>query len=347
MKNFISIKEMTKDEILQVLDEANELENTPEPHLLDGKIVATLFFEPSTRTKLSFTSAAYKLGANVLGFDNPNATSLAKGESLADTIKVISNYADLIVMRHYIEGAAEYAKSYSHIPIINAGDGSHEHPSQTLLDLYTIQKEYKTLNDLKIAFIGDLKYGRTVHSLTRAFIHFNPTFYFVAPSNIQIPEYMLKELDTHNVKYNILDRYDEILNEIDVLYVTRIQRERFDDTNEYEKVKGIFVVKKDDIENKNLIVLHPLPRVDEIATDVDNLPQARYFEQAKNGVVVREAMYKLALNENEKNIDNIITTQKVCTNKKCVVNSEKCENMSKIENGKEFCIYCGKEMKCI
>lgn len=298
MKDFIGISKMTKDEIIEVLDMARELEKNPKPDILKGKIIASLFFEPSTRTRLSFTAAAYKLGANVLGFENPDVTSLKKGESLNDTIKIVEGYSDLIVIRHPEIGTAEIAANISEKPVINAGDGANEHPSQTLLDLFTIRKEFKTLDNIKIAFVGDLKYGRTVHSLLKAMKLFNARFYFVAPKSIQIPDKLLKELDDMDISYSLHENYEEIIDKIDVMYVTRIQRERFDDIEEYKKVSGIYKIKDTDIIGKtkeNMIIMHPLPRVDEIDVSVDNLPNAKYFDQAKNGVVVREAMYILAL----------------------------------------------------
>ena len=284
MKNFsdckkrsciIGIKEMSKKEIIEILDIAKKLNDLPEKKrikIMSNKIVTSIFFEPSTRTRLSFTSAAYKLGCHVLGFDNPNMSSVVKGESLRDTIIMVSAYSDVIVMRHYIDGAAKFAEEITDIPIINAGDGSNEHPSQTLLDLYTIREELGNLENKKIAFVGDLKYGRTVHSLTKALKMFNGEFYFIAPNSIQIPDYILKELDGAKTKYHIHNNYKDILKEIDCLYMTRIQRERFEDIEEYEKVKNVFSISKKYIEEKckeDMIIMHPLPRVDEINIDLD------------------------------------------------------------------------------
>lgn len=300
MTNFVSIKDFSKDEILHILEVARDLRDNPHSNLLEGKIVASLFFEPSTRTRLSFTSAAYRLGAKVLGFESPDATSLKKGESLRDTIKMVESYSDVIVMRHFIEGAARFATKISNKPIINAGDGSNEHPSQTLLDLFTIQTEIGRLENIKIAFVGDLKYGRTVHSLTKALKLFNAQIYFVAPTSIQIPDYILKELDEANIKYSLHRNYEEVLDNIDVFYMTRIQRERFKDPAEFEKVKNVYKISKRDILGKckdNMIIMHPLPRVDEIDIDLDDTKHALYFKQAANGVPIREAMYLLAMNE--------------------------------------------------
>lgn len=300
MTNFVSIKDFSKDEILHILEVARDLRDNPHSNLLEGKIVASLFFEPSTRTRLSFTSAAYRLGAKVLGFESPDATSLKKGESLRDTIKMVESYSDVIVMRHFIEGAARFATKISNKPIINAGDGSNEHPSQTLLDLFTIQTEIGRLENIKIAFVGDLKYGRTVHSLTKALKLFNAQIYFVAPTSIQIPDYILKELNEANIKYSLHRNYEEVLDNIDVFYMTRIQRERFKDPAEFEKVKNVYKISKRDILGKckdSMIIMHPLPRVDEIDIDLDDTKHALYFKQAANGVPIREAMYLLAMNE--------------------------------------------------
>ena len=353
MKNFISIKDLKREEIIEVLDMAEKLLKNPNPNLLEGKIVGSLFFEPSTRTRLSFTSAAYRVGAKVLGFESPDATSLKKGESLRDTIKMVEAYSDVIVMRHKIEGAARFATAVSHHPVINAGDGANEHPSQTLLDLFTIRKEIGRLDNIKIAFVGDLKYGRTVHSLTKALENFSPEFYFVAPESIQIPEHILKELDDLGIKYHIHSTYEPILKEIDVLYMTRIQRERFDDPEEYKKVSGVYKISKKDIEGKcqeHMIILHPLPRVDEIDIDLDDCKHSLYFKQAANGVPVREAMYVLALAGSKLDIikeeDKITTADHVvCENPKCVTHFEKTENKVIEKKYGRYCYYCGKEIK--
>ncbi|HEY4533055.1 MAG TPA: aspartate carbamoyltransferase [Fusobacterium sp.] len=298
MRNFISIQELSRQEILDLLALAKELKEQPEPDLLKGKIVATLFFEPSTRTRLSFTSAAYRIGANVLGFDSIQGTSVMKGESFEDTIRMVSSYSDVIVIRHPQDGTAQRAANISSVPVINAGDGKNEHPSQTLLDLYTIQEELGSLEDKKIAFIGDLKYGRTVHSLTRAMKHFHAKFYFVAPDLIQMPRYLLQELEEAGLEYSLHRHYEEILAEIDILYMTRIQKERFEDPKDFEKVESAYRIEKEDIVGKcqeHMIILHPLPRVDEIAVSVDECKHALYFQQAANGVPVREAMMALAV----------------------------------------------------
>lgn len=298
MRNFISMKDLSKEEILDLLALAKQLKEKPEVKLLEGKIVATLFFEPSTRTRLSFVSAAYRLGAQVLGFDSIQGSSVMKGESFEDTIRMVNAYADAIVIRSPEDGAAKRAVEVSQVPILNAGDGKNEHPSQTLLDLYTIQEELGDLEKKKIAFVGDLKYGRTVHSLTKAMKLFGAKFYFVAPDLIQIPKYLLEELEEAGLEYSLHENYQDILAEVDILYMTRIQKERFENPEEYEAVKSSYQIQKEDIEGKckeHMIILHPLPRVDEISTSVDESKHALYFKQAANGVPVRQAMIALAL----------------------------------------------------
>lgn len=295
-KDIISMNDMAKEEIMEILRLAKKIENTPEEEklkILSGKIVSTLFFEPSTRTKMSFESAAYRLGANVLQLPPAEYSSLKKGESFLDTIKMVESYSDVIVVRHPFDGAARLASVTSIKPVINAGDGSNQHPSQTLLDLYTILEEKETLENLSIAFVGDLKYGRTVHSLMRALTHFNPTVYFVAPQILQMPDYLLENLRKNNIKYEILSDFRDCLDKIDVFYMTRIQKERFLDVDEYEKLKGVYIINKKNIIGKckeDMIILHPLPRVDEISTDLDSTKYALYFKQAKNGIPIRQAM---------------------------------------------------------
>lgn len=291
--SFVSIAGLSKEDILYLLKMAQEFEKCPNRKLLDGKVVATLFFEPSTRTRLSFETAANRLGARVIGFSDPKATSTAKGESLKDTIMMVSNYADVIVMRHYLEGAARYASEVSPVPIVNAGDGANQHPSQTMLDMYSILKTQGTLENLHIYMVGDLKYGRTVHSLLMAMRFFHPVFHFIAPKELAMPEeYELfcKEHDISYVKHE--DFTAESIKDADILYMTRVQKERFTDLMEYEKVKDVYILRKDMLQHTkpNMKIFHPLPRVNEIAYDVDDTPQAYYFQQAKNGLYAREAI---------------------------------------------------------
>ena len=296
MKDIISMNDMSKEEILEILEIAEKIEKTSEEeklNFLKGKIIATLFFEPSTRTKMSFESAAFRLGAQVLQLPPLELSSVKKGESFSDTIKMVESYSDVIVVRHPNDGAARLASTTSQKPVLNAGDGSNQHPSQTLLDLYTIKDEKGTLNNLSIAFVGDLKYGRTVHSLVKALTHFNPVIYFVAPKILQMPSYLIDDLDKNNIKYEILEDFRDCLDKIDVFYMTRIQKERFPDIEDYEKLKGVYVINKKNILGKckeDMIILHPLPRVDEISTDLDDTKHALYFKQAKNGIPIRQAM---------------------------------------------------------
>lgn len=292
-QNFVTIADLTKEKLLYLIQSAQEFEKHPNRELLKGKIVATLFFEPSTRTRLSFETAANRLGAKVIGFTDAKVTSATKGETLKDTILMVSNYADVIVMRHYIEGAAQYASEISPVPIINAGDGAHQHPSQCMLDLYSIYKTQGTLENLNIFLVGDLKYGRTVHSLIMAMRHFNPTFHFIAPKELAMPmEYKLycKE---HSIKFVEHTAFNEkIISEADILYMTRVQKERFSDLMEYEKVKDVYILKNDMLASArpNMKILHPLPRVNEIEYAVDENPHAYYIQQAQNGLYARQAI---------------------------------------------------------
>ena len=265
----------------------------PNREILKGKVVATLFFEPSTRTRLSFETAANRLGAKVIGFSDAKVTSATKGETLKDTILMVSNYADVIAMRHHIEGAAQYASEIAPIPIINAGDGAHQHPSQCMLDLYSIYKTQGTLENLDIYLVGDLKYGRTVHSLIMAMRHFNPTFHFIAPKELAMPEEYKLYCRQHNIKFvEHTDFNEDIIAGADILYMTRVQKERFSDLMEYERVKNVYILKKNMLgkARQNMKIMHPLPRVNEIAYDVDEDPHAYYIQQAQNGLYAREAI---------------------------------------------------------
>ncbi|MBQ8593077.1 MAG: aspartate carbamoyltransferase [Bacteroidaceae bacterium] len=292
-KSLVSIAELSKEKILYLLEMARLFEENPNRKILDGKVVATLFFEPSTRTRLSFETAANRLGARVIGFTDPKVTSSSKGETLKDTIMMVSNYADIIVMRHFLEGAARYASEVAPVPIINAGDGANQHPSQTMLDLYSIYKTQGTLENLNIYLVGDLKYGRTVHSLLMAMRHFNPTFHFIAPEELKMPEEYKIYCRQHNIHYvEHTDFNEEVIAGADILYMTRVQRERFTDLMEYERVKDVYILKNSMLASArpNLRILHPLPRVNEIAYDVDNCDKAYYFQQAHNGLFARQAL---------------------------------------------------------
>lgn len=297
--SLVSISDISKEEILQLLENASYFEENPNHKILDGKVVATLFFEPSTRTRLSFETAVNRLGGRVIGFSDASTTSSSKGETLKDTIKMVSNYVDLIVMRHYLEGAARYATEVTDTPIINAGDGAHQHPTQTMLDLYSIYKTQGTLENLTITMVGDLKYGRTVHSLLMAMQYFNPTFNFVACDELKMPAEYKEFCDQKGIKYTEhKDFSEEVINSSDIIYMTRVQRERFTDIMEYEKVKNLYNLHNAMLDNSkdNLRILHPLPRVTEIDQDVDDNPKAYYFQQAQNGLYARQAIICRALN---------------------------------------------------
>lgn len=295
-KDIISINELTVNEINEILEKTEQLEKIPTDKKLEflrGKVVACLFYEPSTRTRDSFKTAISRMGANIIGFDTGSATSSKKGESLHDTIKMYDGYADLIVMRHTQDGAAKLASEVAKIPIINAGDGKNQHPTQTLLDLYTIKKIHGSLFNLNVALVGDLKYGRTVHSLAQALNKFNCKLFLVSPALLKMPEHVIEDLKN----YEECKTIQEIIDKVDILYMTRIQRERFADENEYQKIKNVYLLDKEMLKNvrPNMKVMHPLPRVNEIAKEVDDTPYAHYFEQAQNGVIVRMALLGMLL----------------------------------------------------
>jgi len=294
MKNrsLVSIDDLTTEEILRILDNADEFEKNPVQKLLEGKVIATLFFEPSTRTRLSFESAVNRLGGKIVGFSDAGVSSVSKGETLHDTIKMVTSYSDLIVIRHPIEGSARYASEISSVPVINAGDGANQHPTQTLLDLYSIRKTQGTLDNLNIFMVGDLKYGRTVHSLMMAMSRWNTTFNFISPEELKMPEEFKLYLENLGLKYYEHLDFTDIISRADIIYMTRVQKERFSDPIEYEKVKNVYVLKNSMLSNTkpNMRILHPLPRVNEIHTDVDTNPKAYYFEQALNGVYTRQAI---------------------------------------------------------
>lgn len=305
--NFVTIADLSREEIMHLIEMAQEFEKHPNRELLKGKVVATLFFEPSTRTQLSFQTAANRLGARVIGFSDAKTSSTTKGETLKDTILMVSNYADVIAMRHYIEGAAQYASEVAPIPIVNAGDGAHEHPSQCLLDLYSIYKTQGTLDNLNIYLVGDLKYGRTVHSLITAMRHFNPTFHFVAPKELAMPNEYKLYCKEHNINFQEHTAFNEkVITDADIIYMTRVQKERFSDLMEYERVKNVYILKNDMLDNmkENMKILHPLPRVNEIAYDVDDNPHAYYIQQAQNGLYAREAIFCRCLGISLEDIKN-------------------------------------------
>ena len=292
-KDLISITDYSKEEYLKIMKLAAEFEENPNQDILKGKVVASLFFEPSTRTRLSFETAINRLGGRIIGFADPESSSTKKGETLHDTIKMVSNYADLIIIRHPLEGAARYASEISHVPVINAGDGANQHPTQTLLDMYSILKTQGTLDNINIFMVGDLKYGRTVHSLLQAMSEFeSPIFNFIAPPELQMPKVYKLFLKEKGIRYFEHTEFTDIISEANIIYMTRVQKERFSDPIEYEKVKNIYILRNSmlKITKPNVKILHPLPRINEIHTDVDSNEKAYYFQQARNGVFTREAI---------------------------------------------------------
>lgn len=292
-KCLVNIDDYSREDIFRILRIAARFKQHPDRDLLQGKVCATLFFEPSTRTRLSFETAVNRLRGRIIGFSDAATSSSTKGESLKDTIMMVGNYADLIIMRHHLEGSARYASEISPVPIVNAGDGSNQHPTQTMLDLFTIYETQGTLENLTVTIVGDLKYGRAVHSLIQGLSHFSPTFNFVAPEELHIPDKYKVFCDEKKIVYNeFTDFSSESIQNADILYMTRVQKERFTDLMEYEKVKNVYVLHNDMLvdSKENLRVLHPLPRVKEISQDVDDNPKAYYFQQARNGMYTRQAV---------------------------------------------------------
>ena len=305
LKNIISIKDFERKDIEYILDEASKLENVAKSREiseeLKGKILGLMFFEPSTRTKLSFETSMKRLGGECIGFENSGSSSVSKGESIADTAKMFEGYSDALVIRHELEGVSKFISDIVDVPVINAGDGAGQHPTQTLLDLYTIKKEFGEIDNLKIALIGDLKFGRTVHSLSNALgLYKNVTIYLVSPPELKMPDEILHDVNKTNITLKEASSIEEIIDNVDVLYVTRIQKERFGDIEEYLKIKGAYIVNKKMLEGKNVIVMHPLPRIDEIDGDVDNTKYNKYFTQAANAVPVRMAILKTLIENNPK-----------------------------------------------
>lgn len=300
-KHIISISDLSRDELELILATAGKLKARPNPNLLKNKVIASCFFEASTRTRLSFETAVQRLGGRIIGFpDGENTSAGKKGETLSDSVQVIASYVDAFIMRHPKEGAARLAAEFSNgVPVINGGDGSNQHPTQTLLDLFSIYETQGRLDNLNIAMVGDLKYGRTVHSLVQALAKFeNNRFYFISPQALAMPEYLLKDLRKANQAYSLHTNMEEVVPELDILYMTRVQKERFD-ASEYAHIKAAFILDKSTLAQakSHLKVLHPLPRVDEIAVELDNTPHAYYFQQAENGVYARQALLALVMNE--------------------------------------------------
>ena len=305
IKNIISIKDFERADIDYILDEASKLENIAKSREvcedLKGKILGLMFFEPSTRTKMSFETAMKRLSGECIGFENTGSSSVSKGESRADTAKMFEGYCDALVIRHELEGVSKFISDLVDVPVINAGDGASQHPTQTLLDLYTIKQEIGSIDNLKIALIGDLKYGRTVHSLANALtLYDNVELYFVSPPELKMPQEILHDLDKKNMTYTEVSNISDIIDNVNVLYLTRIQKERFGDIEDYLKIKGAYIINKKMLEGKDLIVMHPLPRIDEIDGDVDDTKYNKYFTQAANAVPVRMAILKTLIKNNPK-----------------------------------------------
>ncbi len=322
-----------------------------------GKILVTLFYEPSTRTRFSFEAAMMRLGGNILGFSDPDSSSVAKGESIPDTIRIVSGYADIAVMRHPIEGGPKAASLYSRIPVINAGDGGHQHPTQTLTDLYTIRAKKGRLDHLTIGICGDLKHGRTTHSLAMAMSRYPGNRYvLISPEELRMPSYILGELDrSGSATYRQVKTIEEAIGQLDILYMTRVQRERFSDPKEYERVKDacILTVEKMKAAPSDMIVLHPLPRVNEIEPEVDQDPRACYFQQAENGMYVRMALLMTLLDETgdfykgkivhvNRPMISVVETE-ICQNPKCITHYEAAlrQRFVTLSNGTRLCDYCG------
>jgi len=360
MKNLIGIEDFSKSEIDELIEISKDIMNNKEKYseMCKGKILATLFFEPSTRTRLSFESAMLSLGGSVLGFSNANSSSTSKGESLADTITVVSGYSDIIAMRHPMEGAPVVAASKSKVPIINAGDGGHNHPTQTLLDLLTISKEKGHIDNLVVGMCGDLKYGRTVHSLATALAMYkNVKFVFISPDELKMPEYIKTEIcEKNGIEYTETDNLENSIPKLDILYMTRIQRERFTDINEYERLKDVYILDKAKLKNakEDLSILHPLPRVNEISVDVDDdEKRAAYFRQAENGRYMRMAIIlKLLKEKNLKSQElegnTIMNDDSIrCNNERCISKVERGIKhiFTKCDDGKLRCKYCEHEVK--
>ena len=305
LNDIISIKDFTREDIEYIIDKASSMENIAKSkevsNDLNGKILGLMFFEPSTRTKLSFETSMKRLGGECIGFESSISSSVSKGESIADTAKMFEGYCDVLAIRHEMEGVSKFISDIVNVPVINAGDGAGQHPTQTLLDLYTIKNEIGSIDNLRIAMVGDLKYGRTVHSLSHALTLFdNVKIYMVSPSELKMPQEILHDIDNTSVTYEEVDSLESVIDKIDVLYVTRIQKERFGDIEDYLKIKGAYIVNKKLLKDNDLIVMHPLPRIDEISGDVDDTKFNRYFKQAFNAVPVRMAILKTLIEMNPK-----------------------------------------------
>lgn len=352
MRNFIDVPDFTKEELIELMSLAEDIADKPEKYenSCRGKKLATLFFEPSTRTRLSFEAAMLELGGSVLGFSDPDSSSAAKGESVSDTARIVSCYADIMAMRHPLEGAPFVATLSATVPVINAGDGGHCHPTQTLADLFTIQREKGRLDNITIGFCGDLKYGRTVHSLISALSMFSGiNVILISPDELKLPEFIKKGvLEAHGIKYTETRSLEKSLPSLDVLYMTRIQRERFDDVTMYERLKDTYVLTLEKLALAKLdtCVLHPLPRVNEISVKVDSDPRACYFKQAENGKYMRKALILKLLSKESLETPSVCEMEEsgryYCANPKCISKTEQeiTNYFIKDKNNNMRCAYC-------
>ena len=351
-KNLIDLEYMTKEQLNQTIKLAGLIKNKPEnyKHACDGKILATLFYEPSTRTQMSFQTAMLKLGGKIIGFDNPANSSVSKGENLKDTITIISGYADIIAIRHPKEGSAKAASLFSSVPVVNCGDGSHFHPTQTLADVVTLNYEKGRLDNLKIGLCGDLLNGRTVHSLIKTLSKYeNNSFVLISTKELTVPPYIIDTMEKSGCEYTVVNNLKDAISDLDVLYMTRIQRERFKSEEEYEKQKGVFVLDKEKLSyaKKDMIILHPLPRVDEIKIEVDDDPRACYFKQAVYGMYGRMALILLLLREKDAfsfdTPEGVTDNSKLCSNPNCITNNPDESYLPKYiqkTNENLICDYC-------
>lgn len=350
MRNLLDPTDLTVDEIDQIMDLSLDIIANRQKYneVCKGKKLATLFYEPSTRTRLSFTAAMMELGGNVIGFSDANSSSASKGETVADTVRVLSCFADIIAMRHPKEGAPMIATQYATVPVINAGDGGHSHPTQTLTDLLTIKREKGHFDNLTVGFCGDLKFGRTVHSLIKALKRYtNVNFVLISPEELKLPDYIKNDLCEENIEYTETHSLENAMPKLDVLYMTRVQKERFDSEEEYNRLKNSFILNTDKLKSakSDMIILHPLPRVNEITYDVDNDPRACYFEQVENGKFVRMALiYKLLQWESENRetpVQKTIIEGPPCKYSRCISSQEPVKHLYQLsENGIYRCIYC-------
>ncbi|MDE7160055.1 MAG: aspartate carbamoyltransferase [Muribaculaceae bacterium] len=361
MKHLIDPTDLTKEELDSILDLALDIiaDRKKYSEVCKGLKLATLFYEPSTRTRLSFTSAMMELGGNVLGFSDAKSSSVSKGETCADTTKVISCFADVIAMRHYEEGAALVAAMNARVPVINAGDGSHAHPTQTLTDLLTIRREIGHIDGITIGFCGDLRFGRTVHSLIKALARYKDVkVILIAPDQLKLPDYMKYEVcELNGIPYKEVKSMEEVMGELDVLYMTRVQKERFLDEDEYDRLKDSFILdaEKMKLARKEMTVLHPLPRVNEITVEVDDDPRAAYFRQVENGKFVRMALISRLLEwaddpEHNSSLvpEDAVRNRHVCSNRRCISNMENVDTLfrpSADTPGQWRCVYCESKPK--